>query len=50
MRWTVALLLALSLSLAAVAQQRFDFKVREEGQIRGGIVCYDHRDRRGVSG
>src|SRR5882757_11090190 len=30
MRWTVALLLALSLSLAVVAQQRFDFKVRED--------------------
>jgi len=30
MRWTVALLLAFSLGLAAFAQQRFDFKVRED--------------------
>ncbi len=30
MRWTAALLLAISLSLAALARQRFDFKVRED--------------------
>jgi hypothetical protein len=30
MRWFLALLLALSASLAALAQQRFDFKVRED--------------------
>ena len=30
MRWTLALLLTLSVSLAALAQTRFDFKVRED--------------------
>ena len=30
MRWTLALVLALSVGLAALAQQRFDFKVRED--------------------
>ena len=30
MRWAISLFLAFSLSLAALAQQRFDFKVRED--------------------
>ncbi len=30
MRWSIALLLVFSMSLAALAQQRFDFKVRED--------------------
>lgn len=43
MRWTVALLLALSLSLAAVAQQRFDFKVREDmfAGMDGDTAAFD---------
>jgi hypothetical protein len=43
MRWTVALLLALSLSLAALAQQRFDFKVREDmfAGMDGDTAAFD---------
>src|SRR6267154_113021 len=43
MSWTVALLLALSLSLAAVAQQRFDFKVREDmfAGMDGDTAAFD---------
>lgn len=43
MRWTVALLLAFSLSLAAFAQQRFDFKVREDmfAGMDGDTAAFD---------
>jgi len=43
MRWTVALLLVLSLSFAAVAQQRFDFKVREDmfAGMDGDTAAFD---------
>lgn len=43
MRWIVTLLVAFSLSLAALAQQRFDFKVREDmfAGMDGDQVSFD---------
>jgi hypothetical protein len=43
MRWTISLLLALSVSLAALAQQRFDFKVREDmfAGMDGDTAAFD---------
>jgi len=43
LRWIASLLLALSVSLAVLAQQRFDFKVREDmfAGMDGDTVAFD---------